>query len=329
METYRTCDLPMRTRIAAWSELFSSRLDRANLTPLDNDRFTAELHLGEFGPLRMARLLCSDSSIHRTPAHVNQNAQRYYTFALQVRGSSELAQYGHSARLNEGDLTLCDNAAPYVHALCEQSELILLRVPAQVLRRHMPCPESFCALRLLASEGLTPIVTSLMTNLNSRMGAGLPDSVQERLAHQLLEIIATSYTLAFDATLLPRSAQGNRLARARQIIEQQLRNPELGPGLIARSMKVSTRYLRMIFAGADEQVSSYIMRRRLEESARQLVDAHWQGRSICEIAFGWGFNSAPHFSRSFRDRFGMSPRQYRTRKSGPQDRRLEQSASRA
>lgn len=316
METYRTCDLPVRTRIAAWSELFSSRLCRASLTPLDSEHFTAELHLGEFGSLRIARMLCSDSSIHRTPAHVSHSAPRFYTFALQVRGSSELAQYGHRARLDAGDLTLCDNAAPYVHALSGQSELILLRVPAQVLRRHMPCPESFCALRLSSSEAMTPIVASLMTNLTSRMGTGLPDPVQERLAQQLLEIIATSYTLAFDATLAPRSAQGNRLARARQIIEQQLRNPDLGPGLIARSMKVSTRYLRMIFAGADEQVSTYIMRRRLEESARQLVDAHWQGRSICEIAFGWGFNSAPHFSRSFRDRFGMSPREYRARQAG-------------
>lgn len=35
--------------------------------------------------------------------------------------------------------------------------------------------------------------------------------------------------------------------------------------------------------------------------------------SITDIAFGWGFNSASHFARSFRDAFGMTPRDYRQR----------------
>jgi AraC-like DNA-binding protein len=67
----------------------------------------------------------------------------------------------------------------------------------------------------------------------------------------------------------------------------------------------------MIFATSSETVSSYILRRRLEECARQLSDPHWSGHSIAEIAFAWGFNSASHFTRSFRDRFGASPRHYR------------------
>jgi AraC-like DNA-binding protein len=78
-------------------------------------------------------------------------------------------------------------------------------------------------------------------------------------------------------------------------------------------MKLSPRYLRMIFAASEEPILAYVMRRRLEECANQLADARWRGHSITEIAFGWGFNSAPHFTRSFRERFGVSPRQYRQR----------------
>ncbi len=63
-------------------------------------------------------------------------------------------------------------------------------------------------------------------------------------------------------------------------------------------------------------MSTYILRRRLEECARQLADPRWRGHSISDIAFGWGFNSAPHFSRSFRELYGTSPRDYRLRHSG-------------
>ena len=76
-------------------------------------------------------------------------------------------------------------------------------------------------------------------------------------------------------------------------------------------MKLSPRYLRMIFASENETVSAYILRRRLEQCARQIGDPAWRGHSMIKIAFGWGFNSAPHFTRTFRDRFDMPPREYR------------------
>jgi AraC family transcriptional activator of tynA and feaB len=72
----------------------------------------------------------------------------------------------------------------------------------------------------------------------------------------------------------------------------------------------------MIFAASKESVSTYILRRRLEECARQLADPRWRGHSISDVAFGWGFNSAPHFSRSFRDLYRTSPREYRLRHIG-------------
>jgi AraC family transcriptional activator of tynA and feaB len=54
------------------------------------------------------------------------------------------------------------------------------------------------------------------------------------------------------------------------------------------------------------------------ECPRQLADQRWRGHSISDIAFGWGFNSAPHFSRSFRERYGASPREYRLRHTDEQ-----------
>ena len=42
-------------------------------------------------------------------------------------------------------------------------------------------------------------------------------------------------------------------------------------------------------------------------------DARQAGRGVSEIAFAWGFNDASHFSRAFKQRFGMSPKEYRAR----------------
>jgi AraC-like DNA-binding protein len=58
-------------------------------------------------------------------------------------------------------------------------------------------------------------------------------------------------------------------------------------------------------------MSAYILRRRVEECARQMSDPNWSGHTLTEIAFSWGFNSAAHFTRSFREQFGSAPRDYR------------------
>jgi AraC-like DNA-binding protein len=129
--------------------------------------------------------------------------------------------------------------------------------------------------------------------------------------------VALAFSLEHGQLIASSSVVGGRYARARLYIEQNLGDPELGPPSIARALNVSARYLRMIFAREGECISSYVLRRRLEETARQLADPRWRGRSICEIAFNWGFNSAPHFSRSFREHYGMPPREYRARQVVP------------
>jgi AraC-like DNA-binding protein len=316
VDTFSLSGLPTRTRVAAWAAQYCAQFDRAELFATDVERFDAQIHVGALAALRFARLACSGSAIDRTPADSAGAGGHSYTVIVQLAGTGILSQYGHHATLSTGDMALCDNAAPHTHSMGERSELIMLRIPAADLREHLPAPEHFCGRRLSAVEGMTCTAASLIINLCRQVESHLPLAVQECLARQVLEMVALSFTLAFENLIAASSVVGGRHAKARLFIEQNLRDPELGPRSIAHSLKVSSRYLRMIFASASESVSSYILRRRLEETARQLSDPRWRGRSICEIAFGWGFNSAPHFSRSFRERYGMSPRQYRARHAG-------------
>jgi AraC-like DNA-binding protein len=316
VEAVRSTGATTRNRVAAWAAHYCAQIDRAEIVASDAERFDAGIETGEIGPLRFARLSCVGSAIDRYQAPAAPSRTPSYAIIVQLTGSGTLSQYGQRANMLPGDIALCDNAAPHSHYMAERSELILLRVPAAALRAHLPSPERFCGRRLTANTGTTRVAASLVANLCRDTLTGLPSPVQERLAHQALEMISISYSLAFETLVPPSSVVGGRFAEARRFIEQHLRDPELDPQQIARSLNVSSRYLRMIFAAEKETVSSYVLRRRLEEVAYRLADGRWRGRSICEIAFDWGFNSAPHFSRSFRERYGMSPREYRALRCG-------------
>ena len=318
METFRASGLPGRTRVAAWNALYSSRLDKVDVTPADQDNFEAELALGTLGPMRVVRIICGRSLISRTPRHIVHAPGRMFSFVLQARGSGTFGQYGNEAALKEGDITLCDSAAPHSYHVDEGSEVLMLRIPASMLKERLPSPEQFCGRPLASTQGLACTVGAVMMSLCAQLERGLSPYFQNSLARHVLDLLATSYAIAFDSLTATSSVVSSRHAKVKLYIEQHLRDPDLSPCTIAQGLKLSSRYLRMIFATSSETVSAYILRRRLEECARQMSDPQWRGRSIAEIAFGWGFNSAPHFTRSFRDRFGVSPRQYRGRAAARQ-----------
>jgi AraC family transcriptional activator of tynA and feaB len=330
VECFRSSGAPGRARVAAWNELFSSQLDRVDLIPASMEDFRAELRVGMLGPLRFARVICGSIAIERTPTHIAQ-AQRQqrniFTFILQARGTATFSHYGHETRLAEGDCTLCHSAAPYSYRIESPSEIVMVRVPGPLLKEHLPSPEYFCGRHLAAGSGLTCTLAAVTRSICTQLEFGPRFDFQNRVARHLLEIIATAYAIAFDS--LPTqvsSVVSGRHAKVKLYIEQHLRDPDLTPSLIAQRLNLSPRYLRMIFATSHETVTAYILRRRLEECARQMADPRWRGHSIAEIAFAWGFNSAPHFTRSFRDRYGVSPREYRrahggTEISGARERR--------
>jgi transcriptional regulator GlxA family with amidase domain len=56
--------------------------------------------------------------------------------------------------------------------------------------------------------------------------------------------------------------------------------------------------------------------RRLEVCARSLQSSAHRNRSVTAIAFDHGFNSPTHFGRVFRDKFNMTPREFRREKGG-------------
>jgi len=305
--------LPGRIRLAAYSD----QSDHNEHFAADFRRLDLQIQTGRLGVLHFAQVASRGSAVDRVLTGDAADCTPAYTLIVQISGQGTLSQFGQQAELKPGDLVLCDNGAPHRHRIPAGSSLLLVRIPAKALRSHLPSPEQFCARPLAASGGMTAVAASLASNLCGQAQRGLPETLHECLSRQLLETVALAFTHVFGQYIAASSVIGGRYARARLFIEQNLSDPDLGPHAVARALNVSARYLRMIFAREGECISSYVLRRRLEETARQLADPRWRGRSICEIAFAWGFNSAPHYSRSFRDYYGMPPREYRARQAMP------------
>lgn len=104
------------------------------------------------------------------------------------------------------------------------------------------------------------------------------------------------------------------LSRAFAYIEENIGRSSLSPEEIAHALNISVRYLHRLFMSTELSVGRHILQSRLEGCAANLQDPRRAVQSISSIAYEWGFDNSAHFSRSFRTRFGLSAREYRTDK---------------
>jgi len=313
MQSFNSDTLPRASRASAWNTLYSQALNNVEFTPADRQGFAAQLSLGRLGPIQFARMSTNRSNIERTRQHIMHGAPRLYSFLLQARGSSTFRQCGKDALLTVGDFVLCDSYTPHNFTVDDNSEIIMLRVDASTLKEHLPTPERFCGMHLSREVGLTGTMSAMVEKLHGQLEAGFTSVYDERFARHLLEMLSMSYAIGFDQQPDVSAVLRGRQAEVVRYVEDHLRDPKLSPAGVAQGLRISPRYLRTVFACTGEKVSSYIIRRRLEECAKQIGNPAWAGHTLTEIAFAWGFNSAAHFTRSFHEHFGTTPREYRKR----------------
>ena len=112
------------------------------------------------------------------------------------------------------------------------------------------------------------------------------------------------------------ATQAAILHRICQTIERTLDDPELSPARVAQAEGISERYLQKLFEGVGDNFTHYVRERRLQRAWADLSNPTEVHRSISEIAYRYGFGDSAHFSRTFRHRFGLPPREFRQQEAG-------------
>ncbi len=110
-----------------------------------------------------------------------------------------------------------------------------------------------------------------------------------------------------DHMTAPPPDEARRL-QMRAFVEKSLSDPDLSAGMIAQAFGVSraTVYRELETFGG---LRRYMLRRRLEEACKELAFGSGGRGAVAEAARRWQFASVPHFSRAFKQQFGISPAQ--------------------
>ena len=100
------------------------------------------------------------------------------------------------------------------------------------------------------------------------------------------------------------------LQRLQKIVREHISDPSLNNDVLASMMNMSrSRFYNRFKSVTSGTPNDYVMNMRLDMACTMLVDE--PGLSVAEIADRLGFNTQNYFCHRFKDRFGVSPTQYR------------------
>lgn len=293
---------------AAWfREDVSARFGIGTVCPADGDAFNAEMTLTSLGDAQLLEIAASPLSIERNLRDVSSADPNLVVFGLVLEGQGRLEQLGRTATLAAGDLVLCVSRHPLKLSFTSAFRQLLFYAPRSQLDARLCDLEKIAAVRIGCAEGVAALTSDFLRSLSARGPtlAGLHPAIS---AHAL-DLLALTHGATQPAA--PLSGKQHTLDRIHAFIDANLANPALGPDVVAKHLRISRRYLYKLLSERGESLGDRIRKGRLERCKQLLADPDELHRHVSEIAFANGFSDPSHFSRVFKDAYGMTPREFR------------------
>jgi len=296
-------------QLRAWGECVNRTLVNLDFSAEDS-AFSGSYHYMVTQDCVAARLF---GTAHRTSRPQRKLREVENDFVLLVHlksGGAEVCHRGFNGAVPEGAFIAFDSGKPHDLRMNDRFDHLVLRMSkARFLSLH-------------------PAISSMLErpidggSMESRAAAGILDMIVTlggAMPSTIATMSETVVRLLGDWIAKGMDQEGGRVIRhdllSRRIVrclDENFTDPEYSSARLAQAVGISRRYVDSIFAEMDNSFGRALLEKRLERCHLLLSDPAFRQRSITDIAFETGFNNLSHFSKKFRERFGVSPRSIRT-----------------
>lgn len=307
MQALDTSTLPVRDRADAIITHLREIALASKVVLHDPPRAFMSTQVYELGPVQLVHL-------HRSALFIEVSRERddcapMVAMMLGSRAHASREQFGHRIDQRPGAVDMVELNHPHKtwnrssrDGWCLKVGAHALQLPPATIRRARPALDATPLQRVYASH-LGMLTRSAATLAEDDAAAEL-GAATVALTRAVLSSAAGDVGHARDAlheALLPR---------IQTFVREHLRDPELSPQTIAAAHHISVRMLYRVTASAGVHLEQWIIDERLAGARRELASAAGRDRSVAAVAHQWAFKTPAHFSRRFRDRYGMTPREW-------------------
>jgi len=308
---FSTQGIPVPRKVEMWNSFLGRLTDAVHVQPRDPLNFDGTLLRQRLGPITVFEVRCESVRVSHQTRRATCATRPSFQVLMPAQGEFTLTHGDRpTLTVSTGSFCLIDLTEPYELIHGNGLRTIGLELPRVLLESCLPHAMGYAGTVVRQDSGAGRVLGGLLRSLGSELtGEGSASALPPMLARSIAGFVAATFAGRPDASALRGNA--DRLIAFRDCVEASLGDGDFGPADLAREFNVSERYVRMVFQSAGESMSGFLLRRRLERAAKLLCNEFYARKTITDIALECGFNGASHFGQCFRQRFGLTPSQYR------------------
>jgi AraC family transcriptional regulator, positive regulator of tynA and feaB len=293
--------------LAYWQDVIGRSPLDFEIDSADEAEFRGDMSKHAFGPLTAYFISVSGHRVRHTRRRGGSSTEGPLHLVHVRKGIQHVEHYDRQLTLKPGNCLLLDCQASFAWQFPEGIDALVLEIPRDWIRGWLPVPEAAVAKAIDARSGWGATLRSALDNLTPSSAASfaLP---QAAIAEQIAVLLALS--IAPDCPSLTTHVR-SMLRRVLETLRARCHEPALDPATVAATLGLSRRYIHRLLASAGTTFTRELYRVRLERAHRLLADKRFEDVRIAEIAWNCGFSEPSHFSRRFRERFGVPPTSFR------------------
>lgn len=304
VERFATSGISPAERLRYWNTI-ADEVFCGTFVNAEHQRFDGEMWSWHIGELMMIRTRSVGATVGRRPL---ETTDERVIMHMQWRGRGQHSQRNREALLEPGDFVIGSPHEPYRFELTPH-EMMVVEFPRQALAERIPDLDDTLAQRLSGSSPSARVFNDFLLSLWRQAQSSPKGSDWASGINSVFYDLAAMAIRDARAEPSTGSAEESALRKAEAIIDSALADPYLRTASIAKELGTSVRTVQNLFAENGTTPSAAILERRLERASEQLISN--PSATITEAAFAHGFNDSAYFTRCFRQRFGVSPREWR------------------
>jgi len=312
---FSTDDLALSDRVPLWCDYFAKRAH--SITPNeipDISTFRAEANGSVAGEFALLDIKSGLERVRRTAADVAKDKTSAF-FVRRFRQPTiwRLAPAGTPFELahEAGDFCVSSTEWQFEAESKGPASFDMLVAPQAALSPLLTGGRLARPFRLPHASPLGSLLGAAMDAAKAQTPL-LTDQLGEAVLRNLCGLVALACGASDEGTEQRRdSLRSPQLAAVKRYIDLHLADSDLTPAGAAAALGISPRQLHRLFEPSGSTFARHVLRQRLLVCRETIAGATGTGRSVVDIAFGWGFNSMATFYRAFANEFGSPPTELR------------------
>jgi AraC-like DNA-binding protein len=313
---FSTDDLRPLDRVGFWCDYFAKQVHSVTPGEIPDPRaFHAEASGGVAGEFALLDIESGLETVRRTADDVARDKTEAF-FVRRFRRSAIWRAAPRSTPVDlihePGDFCVSSTEWQFDAESKGAASVGILVIPQAALSPLLAGGRLTRPFRLPGASPLGSLLGAAMDAAKAQAPL-LPDELGEAVLRNLCGLVALACGASDEGNEQGRdSLRSAQLAAVKRHIDLHLTDPGLIPASAAAALGVSPRQLHRLFEPSGSSFARYVLRQRLLRCRDTIAGATGTGRSVVDIAFGWGFNSMATFYRAFASEFGSPPAGLRT-----------------